>query len=95
MPVGARRSDIEIIRDILRMHPGRITELRYSVNLSHSQLQKYLSFLEQAELIRMERQSSKVVNFRVTPKGRRVLGQMERLFNNLGIESHPEIRSHG
>jgi predicted transcriptional regulator len=55
MSVGVRRSEIEIIRDILRMGVGRTTTLRYTVNLSHSQMQKYLAFLEKSGLIRLER----------------------------------------
>ncbi len=91
MPVGVRRSDIEIIRDILSMEVGRLTELRYAANLSHVQLQRYLTFLEQRDLLSLNRKSAKVVSFEVTDKGKSVLEMLDRLFTVLGIEYRSEI----
>lgn len=87
MSVGNRRSELEIIRDILSMGKGRTTILRYSVNLSHSQMQKYLGFLEQSNLINLERQGTRTITFEVTDKGQEVLKKMEQLFALVGIDS--------
>ncbi len=45
--INNRRGEIEILSDILEMarDGAKKTELLYQVNLSYSQLQKYLSFL--------------------------------------------------
>jgi predicted transcriptional regulator len=86
MSVGRRRSELEIIRDILRTESGRTTSLRYAVNLSHSQMQKYLAFLERSRLIQLERHPPRTWTYRVTAKGHVVLAEIDRLFNLLGIE---------
>ena len=79
MTVGTRRSDIDIIRDILATGMGRTSELRDTVNLSHTQLQKYLVFLEGCNLIVLYRESARGVSFSVTNKGTLVLQLVERL----------------
>ncbi len=90
MAVGLRRSDLEIIRDILRMDGEGPTQLRYNANLSYPQLQKYLGFLEQSALIQRERHSAHVLNVQVTEKGRKVLTLLDALFTTLGYESLSE-----
>ena len=94
MSVGVRRSELEIIRDILRVGEGRTTSLRYTVNLSHSQMLKYLLFLERSDLIELDRQGARTLSFRITEKGRLALERVEELFNLLGLESltSPEER---
>jgi predicted transcriptional regulator len=86
MSVGNRRSELEIIRDILRTSGGRTTSLRYAVNLSHSQMQKYLAFLDRSSLICLERQGSRAWTYQVTEKGLLALAELDRLFAFLGIE---------
>ncbi|MBM3941944.1 MAG: hypothetical protein FJ316_03280 [SAR202 cluster bacterium] len=85
MGVGTRRSDTEIIREILATGTGRTTELRHAVNLSHPQLQKYLTFLEQAQLIKLERRQTKSLVFQVTGKGDAVLALLDQLFEALSV----------
>ena len=90
MPVGTRRSDMEIIRDILSADLARTTELRYSVNLSYPQLQKYLGFLEQSELIQVKKQGRRSNRLAVTEKGRGALERINQLFQILGLDSPEE-----
>ena len=40
-----RRSNIEVISDILRLGEAGKTEIMYSANMSYFQLRKYLDFL--------------------------------------------------
>ncbi len=87
MSVGNRRNELEIIRDILGMGKGRTTILRYSVNLSHAQMQKYLGFLEKSGLIELERHGARVLTFEITDKGRTALTEMGQLFELVGIDS--------
>jgi len=90
MPVGNRRNELEIIRDILGMNSGRTTSLRHSVNLSHAQMRKYLDFLERSGLITLERQGSRTSVFQVTEKGEAALDQINQLFELMGIDSFGE-----
>jgi predicted transcriptional regulator len=90
MPIGNRRSEFEIMQDILRMDAGSTTTLRYSVNLSHSQMRKYLSFMENSSLIQLQRRGRRTTTFQVTPKGRQVLDQLGQLFQLMGLESEEE-----
>ena len=59
-----RRSDIEVIADILRLGEARKTEIMYSVNMSYSQLQKYLNLLLQLELVDKTLSSNQSVTYR-------------------------------
>ena len=90
MPVGLRRSDLEIVRDILRADRGGPTQLRYNANLSYPQFQRYLAFLERSNLVETDRQGPQVVNVKVTDKGRRVLRLLDGLFSTLGFDSLTE-----
>ena len=87
MSVGNRRSELEIIRDILSFGEGRTTILRYGVNLSHAQMQKYLGFMEKSGLFELERHGSRALTFQITDKGRAALTQMDQLFELVGIDS--------
>jgi predicted transcriptional regulator len=58
---------------------GRTSELRDTVNLSHTQLRKYLAFLEGSHLIILYREDPRGVSFSVTSKGTLVLQLVERL----------------
>jgi predicted transcriptional regulator len=46
-----RRSNIEVIADMLRLGEAGKTEIMYSANMSYFQLQKYLAFLMQRGFI--------------------------------------------
>ncbi len=84
MSVGARRGDFEIIRDILRNIleiPGiRAAQLRQSIRTSGTLFRRYLTFLEQRNLIREQGRGTRLIAFEVTAKGRQVLELVDRLF---------------
>ncbi len=90
MSVGVRRSEIEIVRDILRLDEGGSAEVRCSANLSHAQMLKYLSFLEKSDLIGLKRDGSRGILFKVRPKGQMVLKQLDQLFEIMGLDSWSE-----
>ena len=87
MGIGVRRSDVEIIREILSTSGGGITQLRYSANLNYKQLVRYLVFLERSGNIVLERQDSQIAGFTTTEKGRAALNLLEHLLSVLGFES--------
>ena len=88
MSVGVRRSDLEIIRDVLRIEQGGITHVRFRANLSYVQIQKYLAFMEQLELVELERRDTQVIKFQVTDKGRKILHLLQILFATMA-PPHP------
>ena len=51
MKIANRRSNIQIIADMLRLGEAGKTEIMYSANMSYFQLQKYLKFLLELKLI--------------------------------------------
>jgi len=80
-----RRSSIEIIADMLRLGEAGKTEIMYSVNMSHAQLEKYLKFLLQLRLIDRVYVGNPVITYRVTKKGLRVLRNIDYILKMLEL----------
>ena len=78
-----RRSSIEVIADILRLGEAGKTEIMYSANMSFRQLQKYLSFMLELELINKVEVGNPIVTYRVTKKGLRLLRNIDSMLEVL------------
>lgn len=78
-----RRSNIDIIADILRLREAGKTEIMYSANMSYHQLQKYLSFLVQGGFIDSVKLGNPAMSYRVTEKGSRLLESIDRMLELL------------
>ena len=78
-----RRSSIEVIADILRLGEAGKTEIMYSANMSFRQLQKYLSFMLELELINKVEVGNPIVTYRVTKKGLRLLRNIDSILEVL------------
>ena len=78
-----RRSSIEVIADILRLGEAGKTEIMYSANMSFRQLQKYLSFMLELELITKVEVGNPIVTYRVTKKGLRLLRNIDSILEVL------------
>jgi len=85
MKIERRRSNIEVIADILRLGEAGKTEIMYSANMSYFQLQKYLSFLLQLGLIDKVTVGNPIVTYRVTKKGFRLLKNIESILELLEL----------
>ncbi len=81
--MNGRRSNIRIIAEILRLGEATKTGIMYRVNLSHSQLQKYLDFLVEKRLLELVHNSNASI-YRTTSKGKALLRDIERLSALLG-----------
>ena len=79
--MNKRRSNIEIIADMLRIGENGAgkTEFMYSANMSYAQLQKYLGFLLNHGLIHKVEVGNPVVTYQVTEKG----GELLRNINTI------------
>ena len=80
-----RRSNIEVIADMLRLGEAGKTEIMYSANMSYFQLQKYLSFMLQLELIKEVKMGNPSVTYRVTGKGLRLLKNIDSILEVLEL----------
>lgn len=83
MKINNRRSNIEIIADMLRLGEAGKTEIMYSANMSYFQLQKYLKFLMELKLIDKVTVGNPAVTYRVTRKGLRLLRNIDGILQVL------------
>lgn len=83
--MNGRRSDIEIIAEILRLAEDGAgqTRIMYGSNLNYGRLRDYLAFLESRGLIARARDHQKV-HYTTTDKGKRILDQVEPAVSALG-----------
>ena len=78
-----RRSSIEVIADMLRLGEAGKTEIMYSANMSYHQLQKYLKFLLELNLIDKVTVGNPMVTYRITKKGLRLLRSIDTILEIL------------
>ena len=81
-----RRSNIEVIADMLRLGEAGKTEIMYSANMSYFQLKKYLNFLLQLGLITKVTLGNPSVTYRVTEKGLRLLRNIDSILEVLELK---------
>jgi len=81
-----RRSNIEIIADMLRVGENGAgkTEIMYSANMSYGQLQKYLGFLMSQGFITKVEVGNPVVTYQVTEVGLKLLKSIDSVMEMLG-----------
>lgn len=86
MKIERRRSNIEVIADMLRLGEAGKTEIMYSANMSYRQLQKYLEFLLQMELIDKVTVGNPIVTYKITRKGLRLLRNIDSILEILELK---------
>jgi len=86
--MNRRRSNIEIIGDMLRVGENGAgkTEIMYSVNMSYSQIQKYLAFLIGHGFIDKVEVGNPVVTYQVTESGLSLLKSIETVLEVLELK---------
>ena len=85
-----RRSNIEVIADMLRLGEAGKTEMMYSANMSYQQLQKYLKFLLELGLVDKVAVGNPVVTYRVTKKGLSLLKSIDYILEMLEFAEKEE-----
>jgi len=85
---GRRRSNIEIIADMLRIGENGAgkTEIMYSANMSYSQIQKYLEYLVNQGFISKVRMDDTLVAYQITESGFKLLKAIDTLMTMLSPE---------
>ncbi|MDD5338961.1 MAG: winged helix-turn-helix domain-containing protein [Dehalococcoidales bacterium] len=78
---GQRRSNIEIIADMLRVGENGAgkTEIMYTANMSYSQIQKYLQYLVNQGFINKVNIDNTMVAYQVTDTGLKLLRTIDTL----------------
>jgi predicted transcriptional regulator len=91
--VNRRRSDIEIIADMLEVGENGAgkTEIMYSANMSYSQIQKYLSYLMGHGFIDKMKMGNPAVTYRVTDSGLKLLQLINNLKEMLGLDDNDSL----
>ncbi len=86
MQINNRRSNFEIIADMLRVGENGAgkTEIMYSTNMSYFQLQKYLGFLMSHSFITKVEIGNPVVTYQVTDTGLKLLKSIDSVTEMLG-----------
>jgi len=86
--VNRRRSDIEIIADMLKVGENGAgkTEIMYSANMSYSQIQKYLGYLVSQGFIDKMKMGNPSVTYQVTDSGLRLLQLISNIKEMLGLD---------
>jgi predicted transcriptional regulator len=88
-----RRSNIEIIADMLRVGENGAgkTEIMYSVNMSYSQIQKYLGFLIGHGFVDRLQVGNPMVTYRVTEKGLGLLRSIDTVLEVLEFRDAADL----
>jgi len=88
MAMNRRRSNIEIMADMLRVGENGAgkTEIMYSANMSYTQIQKYLGFLLSHGFINKVEVGNPVVTYHVTQKGLGLLRNIDSIMEMLGFQ---------
>jgi len=92
MKVNRRRSNIEIIAEMLKVGENGAgkTKIMYNANLSYSQIQKYLGYLIGQGFINKLELGNPSVTYRVTESGQRLLSSISSVIEMLGLNDDSE-----
>jgi len=93
MRVNRRRSDIEIIADMMKVGENGAgkTEIMYSANLSYAQIQKYLGFLMGQGFVEKMELGNPSVTYQVTESGAKLLESINGLMEMLQLNNEDEF----
>ena len=88
MRVNRRRSNIEIIADMLKVGENGAgkTEIMYSVNMSYNQIQRYLGDLVSEGFVDTSQIGNPCMHYHVTEKGQKLLNLIVSVKEMLGLE---------
>ena len=93
MRVNRRRSDVEIMADMLKVGENGAgkTEIMYSANMSYRQIQKYLGFLVANGFIDKMKMGNPSVTYQVTDNGLKLLQLINNIKEMLGMDEEGRL----
>lgn len=81
--LGNRRSNIEVVADILHLGEASVGEIMYATKLSHTQMKRYLARLVKLGLLRAVKLSDGASRYKVTPKAVDLLKEIDYILETL------------
>ncbi len=93
MRVNRRRSNIEIIAEMLKVGENGAgkTKIMYNANLSYTQIQKYLGYLTSQGFIDKMQIGNPSVTYQITDSGLKLLQSIKSVMDMLGIDDLDEL----
>ena len=93
MRVNRRRSDIEIIADMLKIGENGAgkTKIMYNANMSYTQIQKYLGYLTGQGFIDKMKMGNPSVTYQITDSGLKLLQLISSLKEMLGLDDSDSL----
>jgi len=88
MRINRRRSDIEIIANMLEVGENGAgkTKIMYNANMSYSQIQKYLGYLMAQGFVDKMKLGNPSVTYQVTDSGLKLLELISSIKELLGLD---------
>jgi predicted transcriptional regulator len=89
---GGRRSNIEVIADMLRAGENGAgkTEIMYTANMSYSQIQKYLNYLVKQGFVNKVKMGNATIAYQVTDSGFKLLKAIDTLMGMLKASNNQD-----
>ena len=81
--LGNRRSNIEVVADILHLGEASVSEIMYATKLSHTQMKRYLARLVKLGLLQAVKPSDGTPMYKVTPKAVDLLKEIDYILETL------------
>lgn len=79
MTTAVRRTTPEVLREILRLGPASMTDIRFTVGLNHAQTRRYVPFLVAKGYLEGSPSERGGVKYGITPLGHKLLGLLNEL----------------
>ena len=89
--MNSRRSNIEVVADILRMKQASKTQIMYRVSMSYAQLEKYLDYLMTRGFLDWNTYEYRGGTYIVTQEGKALLESIERIEELLNFSNGYEL----
>ncbi len=88
MRVNRRRSDLEIIAQMLKVSENGTgkTRIMYGANMSYTQIQRYLGYLKAQGFIDEIKMGNPSVNYKISSSGLKLLQLIENIKEMLGLD---------
>jgi predicted transcriptional regulator len=88
--MNCRRSNYEVVADILRMETASKTQIMYRAGMSYAQLNKYLDYLIDRGFLLWASDKYPAGIYRTTPQGEVLLDSIDKIQEMLGLDASPK-----
>ena len=79
MYTNQRRTQPEVLKEILSISPGKLSHIRFAVGMSHSQARRYVPFLVKDGYLEDRPDERGAIVYHITERGKRLLELLNQL----------------